>query len=534
MTLSVNAPALHKVQGLQTASVFAAVMLLAILGRWLGYTGYFGSDEVTYTDSAFRLVNGDWRLDDYVGANRLGVNLPVAAFAWLFGTTEFAAALYSLLCSLCEVALVTWVAYRMFGTRAALFAGLLMASLPTHVHFAGRLMADSPLCLTITAAFVLFYEGEVRRWPMGYFLAGVCAGLSFWIKPVTLFVFGILLVYPLLVRRLNWHWLWMAVGLVLAMAANGLVFKVWTGNFWYVFDVTRERLSSGYLEAGMAAGEISSGTHFYLTYLFGKIYHTGLLAYLAVLGVVFVWIQRRVAPPAERLGAAYVMFWALGLLLILSVLPVGFKPLIFISKQTNYMLIFVAPLCLLAGYGLARMPLRVASAVAAVAVLLGLLFALLLQGSVAVFTANSWATLRYVKAHPGAHFYVMSNAYRAAQFNRLVGREDLQTRLHFIREWNAPAAPATGVQTAPAERYAVVDEESYRWDTSRPFSRPQDVPPCWIAVETIRGRPEGLGAFLLHAMAGAPGLAGTGIGARLQGMASPKPAHVYRLPLTTC
>ena len=532
--MPVTAPALHQVQRQQTASVFAAVMLVAILFRWLGYTGYFGSDEVTYTDSAFRIVHGDWRLDDYVGANRLGVNLPVAAFGWLFGTTEFSAALFSLLCSLGEVALVTWAAFRMFGTRAALFAGLLMASLPTHVHFAGRLMADAPLCLTITAAFVLFHEGEARRWPLGYFLAGVCAGLSFWIKPVTLFVFGILLVYPLLVRRFNWHWLWMAAGLVLAMAVNGLVFKVWTGNFWYVFDVMRERRSSGYLEAGTAAGEISSSAHFYLTYLFGKIYHTGLLAYLAVLGVAFVWVNRRAAPPAERLGVAYLLFWALGLMLILSVLPVGFKPLTFIPKQTNYMLIFVAPLCLLAGYGLARMPLPVAGAVTTVAVVLGLLFALLLQGSVAVFTANSWATLRYVQAHPGAQFYVMSNANRAAQFNRLVGREDLQVRLRFIGDWNAPAAPASGVLSAPAERYAIVDEESYHWDNSRPFPRPQDVPACWVAVEAIQGQAQGLGAALLRALAGASGLAGTRIGSRLQGMSSPKPAHVYRLPQATC
>jgi len=532
--MPLTAPALHKMQGQQTASVFAVVMLVAITFRWLGYTGYFGSDEVTYTDSAFRIVNGDWRLDDYVGANRLGVNLPVAAFAWLFGTTEFSAALFSLLCSLGEVALVTWAAFRMFGRRTALFAGLLIATLPSHVHFAGRMMADSPLCLTITAAFVLFHEGEARRWPMGYFLAGVCAGLSFWIKPVTLFVFGILLVYPLLVRRLDWHWLWMAAGLVLSMAVNGLIFKVWTGNFWYVFDVMRERRSSGYLEAGTSAGEIFSAAHLYLVYLFGKIYHTGLLAYLAVLGLVLVWLHHRATPLRERQAAAYVLFWALGLVLILSVLPVGFNPLIFVPKQTNYMLIFVAPLCLLAGYGLAQMPLRVAGAVTAAAMVLGFLFALLLQGSVAVFTANSWASLRYVQAHPGAQFYVMSNVYRAALFNRLVGRENLQDRLRFIGDWKAPAAPANEVPSAPVERYAIVDEESYRWDTSRPFSRPQDVPACWAAVETIHGQAQGLGAELLRALAGAPGLAGTSIGSRLQGMSRPKPAHVYRLPSAAC
>ena len=516
-------------QAERLAPVLAVVLLVAVVARWLAYSGFFGSDEVTYTDSAFKLLRGDWKIDDYVGANRLGVNFPVAGFAWLLGQTELAAAAYSLLASLGEVALVTWAAYRMFGRRAALYAGLLMASLPSHVHFAGRLMADAPLSLTITAAFVLFYEGEARRWPMGFFLAGVCAGLSFWIKPVTLFVFGILLLYPLWVGRINRHWLWMGAGLLVAMAANGLLFQWLTGRFWYIFEAIRERRASGYLESGAAAGEITSDAHLYLTFLFGRIYHTGLLGYLALVGAVLAWRRRRQGDAALHLAVDFTVFWAIGLVSILSLLPVGFNPLIFVPKQTNYMLLFVAPLCLLGGYGLARMPARLGAAAATAAVVVGLLFALLLQGSVAVFTANSAATVRYVHARPGATFYVMSNAVRAINFEQLVGGTDARARVHPIQDWTASRA-----ENSTVEHFSIVDEETYAWDTSRPFKTPQEVPKCWSPVDVIRGQPQGSGAILLRGLAAVPGLAGTGIGQRIQGLSVPKPARVYRLPPGAC
>lgn len=519
-------------RGRRVEFVIAAVLLVAVLTRWLAYTGFFGSDEVTYTESAFKLLRGDWTVDEYVGANRLGVNLPMAGFAWLLGKTEFAASLYSILCSLGEVALVTWVGYRMFGVRSALFAGLLMATLPAHVHVAGRLLADAPLCLTISAAFVLFYEADVRRWPLGFFLAGVCAGLGFWIKPATLFVFGVFLVYPLLVRRFNLHWLWMVVGLAVAMTANGLMFQELTGNFWFVIDVMRERRASGYLEAGAAAGEITSETHFYLTYLFVKVYHTGLVGYLALWGVAAAWLRRGILEPVSSFGATYTAFWGLGLLLILSVLPVGFSPLLFVPKQTNYMLIFMAPFCLLGGYALSRLPVPWSSLTAAVAVSVGVMFAMLLQGSVAVFTANSEATLRYAKARPSATFFVMSNAVRAARFSQLVGGEVLQGRVRPIKEWNS--SPANGAALATSERYAIIDEETYAWDSSRPFVHWEDVPACWTAVEMFRGQPQGLGVALLRAVAAVPGLSGSGVGQRLRSLSTPKPAHVYRVPSGAC
>lgn len=503
--------------------MMVTVLLVAVFARWLAYTGFFGSDEVTYIASAFRILDGDWTLDDYVGANRLGVNLPMAAFAAAFGRNEFGAALYSLLSSIGEVLLVAWIGARLFGLRAGLIAGLLLATLPTHVHFAGRIMADAPLSLFITASFVAFIEGEWRRSSALMALAGVLAGLTFLIKPVVIIVFGILLFYPLVVRRWDHRWWWMVAGFVGTMALNGLLYMALTGRFWYVFESIVARRQSGYLEAGVAAGEIHNEPAFYLTYLFGRVYHTGLLGYLAVLGAAWLVFRRRAAEwPAGR----FVLFWVIGAMLLFSVLPVSFNPLLLIPKQTNYMLIFVAPLCLLAGVGLARLPTPVATILGALAMGVGLVFALMLQASVAAFTANSQRTLAELEARPVSTLHVMANAYRAASFQALVGRPDLRERV--VALGAAPPMPQ------PFERLVVIDPETFEWDNTAPLARWNEPPACWQLEQTWTGEPSSRGTSLVRAMdhlAGSlPMALATRVQPRLRALIAPRPAQVYRVP----
>ena len=56
----------------------------------------------------------------------------------------------------------------------------------------------------------------------------VGAGIGLW---RALFVFGILLLYPLVARRWRWPWMWMAAGLLLTMVGNGLLYLAITGRF---------------------------------------------------------------------------------------------------------------------------------------------------------------------------------------------------------------------------------------------------------------------------------------------------------------
>ncbi len=501
------------------------VVALAALLRWIGFSGFFGSDEVTYIASALKPLDGDWTLDDYVGANRIGVNLPMAACAAVFGRTEFGLSLYGVLCSLGEVAVVTWLGGWLFGRRAGLFAGLLMATLPTHVNIAGRMIADPALSLAITGSFALFALAERRRWALGFFLAGGLAGLSFLVKPVTLFVFGILLLYPLLERRIDMRWGWMAAGFVAAMALNGWLYRLLTGRFWYVFEVVRERRQSGYLEAGAAEGSIQGEPFMYVAYLLLRIWHTGLLGWLALGACVAMARARRpAAEPAP--GRRYVVFWALGLVAILSFLPVSFSPLMLVPKQTNYMLIFVAPLCLLAGWLLAWLPGRWGTPLLVLSLLAGTALALLLQAVLVTFTANSWATLAFVQRQPeGRTVHVMSNAYRAAHYRALLGGADLRPRLG-----HADAS----IRTAEAaERLVVIDTQTLHWDRTRPVRSLSEVPACWRRVQSLSAQPAAPGiavARVLEALLRAvPGAAA--VADRLQRQAvTPQPAVVFAIP----
>lgn len=154
----------------------AGLLTIALAIRLAFYTGFFGSDEVTYVANAYRLLDGDWQVSSYVGSNRYGMNLPLAAMAFLFGRHEMIANAYPLLCSLGEVALVFHFGRQLLGLRAAVLAALLLALLPLHAHYAGRPMADAPLALMITASFLFFWHGERNGDGRSFVIAGLAAG----------------------------------------------------------------------------------------------------------------------------------------------------------------------------------------------------------------------------------------------------------------------------------------------------------------------------------------------------------------------
>ena len=514
-------------------SALLALIAIAGLLRWLAYSGFFGSDEVTYTASAFRLLDGDWSVSSYVGANRYGVNLPVAFFGWLFGRNEFAAASYSLLSSLLEIGLVAWFGARMFGARAGILAGLLLATLPMHVHFAGRLMADAPLALAVTASFLFFWDGAVTRRPWSYFVAGVAVGAVFWIKPAVIFYALVFVTYPLVFRRLDTLWVWMIAGFALMMVANGVFFHVLTGNFWFAIENMAARVGSGYLEVQSSTGKMINEPGYYLTYLFLKAYHTGLLGYLAALCVVIWWWRRRRALGTPA-ALSFVGWWAGGLLLILSVLVVSLSPFILVPKQTNYMLMFVAPLALLGGYALASIPRRWKPAAVLAVTLPAVVLAMMLQATVTVFTANSKALLIHSAALPDATFYANANGYRAGQFYALVNPGERKARILRMGDWreldpNVSADPLV-------ERYAVVDMETIEWARDEPFRRLEDRPGCWIPEGRLEPAVEGLGPSLINGMATIAGaLPGfSTVAARLARLAEPAPAYVFRIPAAGC
>ncbi|MBN8506086.1 MAG: glycosyltransferase family 39 protein [Burkholderiales bacterium] len=456
------------------------LMLLgtALLLRLAFYSGFFGSDEVSYTEAAFRLLDGNWTVASYVGSNRYGVNLPMAAFGAVFGRGEWVAAAYSMICSLAEVALLAGLGGRLVGARAALLGAWLLALTPLHVNLAGRLAADAPMALTLTACFLLFFRAELqeasrgRAW--GFLLAGLAAGWGFWIKPVAIYYLALFLLVPLLLARWRWSWLWLAVGFFAMVTANCALFALLSGDAMFLFKTMAERRASGYLEQELAGGAAMDAPWYYLVYLFGKVYHTLWLGLLAVWGL---WATRRLALDPRRL----LLLWALGLLVAFSLMPVGFKPFTWVPKQTNYMSLFLAPLSLLGGLAL----VAAARWVWAVLVPPALLLGALQQNQVTAFTANSKALVELVRAEPDGIYWVSTNALRAANFEALV-REPLP-QIRWVGDW-----------TPGDKGRAFLDPQTLEWAQREPFRHLDQVPACWQRLRSVQGRPEGIGPWVLQ------------------------------------
>lgn len=406
----------------------AGIFLLAIVLRVIFYTGFFGSDEVTYTQSAFRILQGDWTVSSYAGANRYGINLPVAAFMSIFGVSEYSANLWSFICSVLEVAAILVLGTRLLGYKAAFLGALILAVLPIHVHLAGRLMADSPLALFITLSFLLFWLGEnnINRRSILFLLAGISAGIVYWIKPPVAVVYLLLfLSYPIIFRRWSQSWLWMITGFSLIVFAHTMFFWWATGNPIYIIEKMLNTSSIDKLIENTGQNtENYFYASYYLTYLFIKIWHTWLLGPFAIIALSLIVWNRKALSIVEKERIFFLLWWGIGLLAAFSLFIISFDPLTFLMKQTNYMLIFIAPLCLLSGYGLSLLSRKHLNLALLLFAIPSLALAGMEQRLIHIHTANSKATYDFALAHSDANFFVGTNAMMYQAFRNVTGNLD--------------------------------------------------------------------------------------------------------------
>jgi 4-amino-4-deoxy-L-arabinose transferase-like glycosyltransferase len=508
----------------------AAVVAVAALLRIVLFTGFFGSDEVTYTQVALEIASGRWTVSEYGGALRYGVNLPNAFFMKLFGVGEFSANLWSLLCSLGEVALVFVFAHHLWGCRAALLCGIVIAMLPLHVNLAGRLLADAPLAFFITLSFVLFWVGQTRARAAWYFGAGLAAGFAFWIKEVVAIYCAVFAVYAAIHRTWDSKWLWAVAAGTLMVALNCLLLWAISGDPLHIFRVATAATEK-YVHVFR---HLQTSPWFYFHHMLADIKHVWIMPYLA-LGGIAVWLRNAAARRTRDPATGYVVLWALGLFAVFSFTPISFAPLTFIAKQTNYMLIFAAPFCLLAGYFLSRLHTAWLAAALAVLVPGSLLLAALEQQAVHVFTANSKAAVTFARNQPEIPVYATTNAYRAGIYTALMqGNADDASPLRDLSRLTADWTDLSAKKPAQGPvAYAIVDVQTITWGRNLIATLGQ-VPPCWNLVETLV--PTGYGAgrkaltLLQAAVDRLPRAVADKASRFIRPLATPAPAYVYAIP----
>ncbi len=495
------------------------ILLLSAVLRLLFFQGMNGGDDLIYFMRASEIAHDVWKSSNYIGELRYGTNIPIAAAISLFGPNLYSAALIPLICSLGEIAVVGVTAKSGWGQRAALCATFVLCCVPLHINTATNIHADPILSLTITAAFALFWAAERRDKALIYFCAGLAAGYAYWVKEASvlfLLSFGL---YIIVVRRWSWRWLYSGVGALLAFAANSTLMWIVSGHPFHVLTVMHSTV-----ETQWTAADRANSPFFYFKYLFFDIRHTWLLGYLAVIGVSYVFLRRGTMTYSQRAFATYVLVWSAGLLLAFSIVPVSFSPIRFVMKQTNYMMIFLAPLAILSGFGLAQMRADLRNGALLLVAAGGFVIPALTQQDLRAFTANAQAASVFAKSHPNDIIYGNWWVSTISQFHAEL---DWPNTDHFIRKLR-DLPPV--VHSLPGQKLLVIiDHETY----GRPVKSvdPPSIPSCWVQFDVLRPQGFGIGATVTRGLVGLlqflPDGKGDHLSRPFRGLLHPAAAEVY-------
>lgn len=514
----------------QVSWAFALIIGLTIALRMVFYSGYIGSDDVTYTLSADKILHGDWSLSNYIGALRFGINIPVAIMMAVFGSSEYSANLWSFLCSVAEVGLVFYFANQAWGLRTAIYSSIILAVLPLHVQYAGRLLADSPLAFFITLSFVLFWLAEQKSSAVLYICSGLAIGASFWVKESPLVFSVVFGLYPLYYQYWNNRWLLVVVAACIPVTAQFAFMWAMAGDPLHIFHSLFRSEYMAKVTHILEQKPEETSFIYYFKYLFVDIKHTWLLGFLWIAGVLSL-AQRKKSLP-QPAGRDFVLIWSAGLVAVFTFFPMSLHPFKFIMKQANYMLIFMAPMALLSGCWLSGLKSTLRVPVFSLYVLGSIILCGLEQQATQVFTANSKATYQFALSHVGTPVFALSNAHIESVYQRIFTGNDQQL-VRPLDDIIHPTGPAQE-STPPAKAYAIVDMHTLGW-SSDPIKSLGDVPACWQNQGALAPpRFSTAGGMITKGILGFSAFLPGGIAKKVESVVQPllvpKPAYVFAVP----
>ena len=284
-------------------------------------------------------------------------------------------------------------------------------------------------------------------------------------------------------------------------------------------------------------GPIYTSPGYYPYHLFLDIRHTWLMPFLAVAGLGLWWRAGR-----ERIGdMGYIVFWGLGLLLVLSFAVVSVSPFRLIYRTDQLHAHLCSPACVAGGV----CPLRVKGKLLIIVLLLvisgSLVLGALEQQAIRVFTANSRAAFAFAAAHPDVLVFGTTNAENiSTAVSGLHGRWPSRTNIKPLAELGLEQSADMGVRAekspaADPSAYVVLDMETLDWGKGDFNIATRDVPQCWQRVGTLEPQGFGIGKAVLGALrAGAEMVLPERVAQKAlsatDSLYRPRPAYVYAIP----
>lgn len=170
-----------------------ALVAVALLLDWLFYTGFYGSDDISYIDTSRSIADSGF-LPPGFGNTRIGIVLPGAMVCWLFGGSITAIATSHVAYHVALIPIAYVLARLLLDNRAGLIAAALVAINPLFYFYAGAVLPDnSAACCQGLAMIALVATARyadpgtrITSWNrsrfLGYFAAGAMIGFCYWCK----------------------------------------------------------------------------------------------------------------------------------------------------------------------------------------------------------------------------------------------------------------------------------------------------------------------------------------------------------------
>jgi hypothetical protein len=122
-------------------------------------------------------------------------------YFWILGATTFASRLVAVTFGLLSIWIVFEYAYRLYGAREAIVAGILLALMPGFVYMCRMTLIETMLMFFFSASLLLFFLWMRSGSNKMLFLSGVTLGLAILTKYQAVFIGLIMLVSILLLHR---------------------------------------------------------------------------------------------------------------------------------------------------------------------------------------------------------------------------------------------------------------------------------------------------------------------------------------------
>ena len=210
------------------------ILAVALVLRFIFFTGIGISDSLFYTQFAHNLQDGRLPLEGGHSALRLGLSIPVSILYSAFGVNEFSSNVIPLLISLASIVLMYKFGKLLFNEKTGLIGAFLLSFFPLDVVYATRLMTDLPAAFFVALSAYFFVKAEKKEGEKStvqrYLLAGVLIGIAYLMKELSLLIGLFFVVYIIYRKHIKSGYFVMAAAFLAVIAAELLFFLTTTGN----------------------------------------------------------------------------------------------------------------------------------------------------------------------------------------------------------------------------------------------------------------------------------------------------------------